>query len=355
MIPKPRSPSEMMATNQIVKCYAGSIAYGTNLPTSDVDFRGIFVADPISIRTPFYNVYEVEDATEQDTKFYELNKFMQLALDCNPNVIEILWTDPSDIVFSTPAYDLLRTHAPQLLSKKIAFTTTGYAMSQLSRIKGHNKWINNPMPVDPPTQREFMTLVTNFTADKVFKLSDVIDSISTGYSYVSYGRENGNNIYGVYKNKPTSRLYDDTGAIIEDETIDKGLHKPLFLVKHNRAEYATAREKWAQYWDWKRNRNAKRSELEELHGFDTKHAMHLVRLLRMGKEALSTGVIQVKREDAAELLAIRNGSMTYDEILSYANSINEEIKVLSNTTALPSQPNRLLAADLIMKVQDLTW
>lgn len=138
---KIRTPSEMMKSNQIVKCYAGSLAYGTNLPTSDVDFRGIFVADPIYIRTPFYNVYEVEDSSEEDTKIYELNKFMELALDCNPNVIELLWTDPADIVFSTPAYDLLRSHASELLSKKIAFTTTGYALSQLSRIKGHNKWI----------------------------------------------------------------------------------------------------------------------------------------------------------------------------------------------------------------------
>lgn len=206
-----------------------------------------------------------------------------------------------------------------------------------------------------PQQRDFMSLVTNFTPNKVFKLSDILDEISTGYSFVSYGRENDNAIYGVYKSTSSARLYDDVGAIIVNDDIDKGAHKPLYLVKHNRAEYSNAREKWTQYWDWKRNRNAKRSALEELHGFDTKHAMHLVRLLRMGKEALTTGVINVKRSDAAELLEIRNGKLTYDEILAYANEVNDEIKALSETTSLPSKPNRLLAAELIMKVQDLTW
>lgn len=139
---KVKDPQDLMKDNLIVKHYAGSRSYGTALPTSDTDFRGIFVADPVNIRTPFFPVREVDDTNEEDTKLYELGQFMRLTLDCNPNVIESLWVDPSDIVATTPAYDLLRSHAPDLLSSKIAFTTSGYAISQLKRIKGHNKWIN---------------------------------------------------------------------------------------------------------------------------------------------------------------------------------------------------------------------
>lgn len=345
----------MAINNLIVKCYAGSIAYGTNLPTSDVDFRGIFVADPVYIRTPFYQIDQYTDTTEQDTVYYELNKFMQLALDCNPNVIELLWTDKSDIVVTTPAYELLRDHAPQLLSKKIAFTTTGYALSQLQRIKGHNKWINQPMPAEPPRQNEYMSLVTNFTPNKIFSITDIISNISSGHSFASYGTSEDSTLYGVYKTKSNARLYDDVGAIIVNGELDKSNNKPLYIVKHNKAEYSIAKEKWSQYWEWKRSRNKNRSELEELHGFDTKHAMHLVRLLKMGKEALTEGIIHVKRNDAKELLAIRNGSLTYEEILSYANDMKEEINQLVNTTELPDQPNKQLAANLLMKAQDLIW
>ena len=137
-----KTNDEMIHDNLIVKMLAGSHAYGTNIATSDVDYRGIFVADPIHLRTPFYPVGEVDDKSEEDTKIYELSKFMKLSIDCNPNVIELLWTAPEDITFTSPGYELLRSYAPQLLSSKIAFTTSGYALSQLKRIKGHNKWIN---------------------------------------------------------------------------------------------------------------------------------------------------------------------------------------------------------------------
>lgn len=132
---------ELAQRNLIVKHYAGSHAYGTALPTSDIDFRGIFVAQPVNVRTPFFPITEVEVSTEQDTKLYELANFIKLVVDCNPNVVETLWVADRDIVFRTPAYDLLRRHAPDLLCSKIAFTTSGYALAQLKRIKGHNKWI----------------------------------------------------------------------------------------------------------------------------------------------------------------------------------------------------------------------
>ena len=125
-----RSAEELMKDNMLVKHYAGSISYGTNLPTSDVDFRGVFCGDPVNIRTPFFTVRECEDTLEEDTKLYELSHFMKLCLDCNPNVIETLWVNDTDITFRTAAYDLLREHRHGLLSSKVAFTTSGYAIAQ---------------------------------------------------------------------------------------------------------------------------------------------------------------------------------------------------------------------------------
>lgn len=132
---------QMMVNNTIVKHYAGSISYGTNIATSDVDYRGVFSADPVNIRTPFFPVKECSDLTEEDTKLYELTHFVRMCIDCNPNIIETLWVDESDIVITSPAYQLLRDNRERLLSKKIAHTTSGYAFSQLQRIKGHNKWL----------------------------------------------------------------------------------------------------------------------------------------------------------------------------------------------------------------------
>ena len=134
----------------LVSHMAGSRAYGTNLPTSDVDVRGIFCANPINIRTPFFRIDEYEVSGE-DTKFYELNKFIELAIGQNPNVIETLWVDDSDIMFRTEGYEMLRNARQNMLTAKIAMTTSGYAMAQLKRIKGHNKWINKPQEEKAPT------------------------------------------------------------------------------------------------------------------------------------------------------------------------------------------------------------
>lgn len=351
MITTLRDLETMMHENLLVKHYAGSHSYGMALPTSDVDFRGIFVADPLYVRTPFYNVNELSDASEEDTKFYELGRFMRLALDCNPNVIETLWVDDQHIVQSSTAYEMLRANAPAFLTSKIAFTTSGYALGQLKRIKGHNKWINNPQPVEAPQQVDYMKLVHNFTTAKLHNVN--VRDYHTGYRLVPYSGET----YGLYRIDGYSPFNSETGALNTDYQGDShALGTPELLVKFNKAEYLADKDVWANYWTWKKNRNAYRSELEEQFGYDTKHAAHLVRLLRMGAEALETGVLNVFRPDAAELLSIRHGAWTYDEVVEYAEFMDNHVrKVLLPKTSLPSKPNTLHASQLILDIQDLTW
>jgi len=67
-----KQASQLIKDNLIVKHYAGSIAYGTNIATSDTDYRGIFVAEPVNIRTPFFRIEESKDTNEEDTVIYEL-------------------------------------------------------------------------------------------------------------------------------------------------------------------------------------------------------------------------------------------------------------------------------------------
>ena len=138
----PRTPEQLMNENLLVKHRAGSHAYGTNIASSDEDYRGIFCADPVNILTPFFPIRETEDQNEEDTKFYELTHFMKLCLDCNPNIIETLWVDESDIIVTSAAYQHLRDNREKLLSSKVAFTFSGYAISQLNRIKQSKKKVN---------------------------------------------------------------------------------------------------------------------------------------------------------------------------------------------------------------------
>jgi len=347
---KVRTAAELMKDNMIVKHYAGSIAYGTNLPSSDVDFRGLFCGDPVNVRTPFFPVRECDDQDEEDTKLYELAHFMKLCLDCNPNIIETLWVDESDVVFKTDAYDYLRSVRSELLSSKVAFTFSGYAIAQLKRIKGHNKWITNPQPEEVPKQMNFVSLVQNFGMGKTLKFDP--NEWNKGHRFIPFG----GNLYGIYT-AGKYELFSDTGSLNTNFEGDRNeFGNPILLVRFNKDEYLLAKEKHEQYWSWKKNRNVVRGEFEEKFGYDTKHAMHLVRLLRMAREILTTGEVLVKRPDAEELLGIRNGDWTYEEILAYSENMDKEIReVHYKNTPLPKKPNIKRAAEILMTVQDSIW
>lgn len=344
--------NQIVTANKICKVVAGSRAYGTDTPESDYDFRGIFCANPINIRTPFFPVKEKSDETEEDTKYFEVANFLNLYTSCNPNIVELLWVDEADVIETSSAYEYLRSHRRDLLSKKAAFTFSGYAMSQMKRIKGHNKWINNPQPVNPPAQSDYLSLVQNFTEDKIFKLN--FSEYNDDHRLIHYGQ----NIYGLVAEKGY-QVYDQDGILnTNSEHVDIADRKhPLFIVKFNKEEYKVDKERHSNYWEWKSNRNQARSSLEEEHGYDTKHAMHLLRLLTMCEEILETGEIKVRRPDAAYLLEVRNGLLSYDELIAIAEEKDNRCRTVlyPNCDILPKSPNIKLAAEVLMDVQDIMW
>lgn len=127
-------------------------------------------------------------------------------------------------------------------------------------------------------------------------------------------------------------------------------------MKYCSEQYRQAKENHKNYWEWKRNRNEKRSELEEKFGYDTKHAAHLVRLLRMGEEILKGEGVKVRRPDAQELLAIRNGEWDYEDLVKWAESKDTEIReVLYKKTSLPKTPDIALASKILINIQDICW
>src|SRR5690606_6547687 len=92
---------------------------------------------------------------------------------------------------------------------------------------------------------------------------------------------------------------------------------------------------WDSYQTWKTHRNPARAELERQHGYDTKHAMHLIRLMRMGLEVLETGDLRVRRDDADELSAIRDGAMSFDALLAQADSLRSRMETAARASSLP--------------------
>ena len=68
--------------------------------------------------------------------------------------------------------------------------------------------------------------------------------------------------------------------------------------------------------------------------------MHLVRLLHSGIHALQTGGILVDAsEHRSELLAIRNGEFTFEEVERIAIDLNAKFAEVFDRSTLPDQPD----------------
>lgn len=404
--------------NKIVTHYAGSHAYGTNTPTSDIDIRGIFCADKIQIVTPFFPIREVTVEDQEDSKLFEVRNYLKLYLDANPNILESLWVSDDKIIESTQEYELLRQNRQLLLSSKVAFTYSGYAVAQMKRLVNHQKyqssmWIllelvnavkqaidHNEIDinwvytrygtdflgfcgfttrgtdykivdVEKHATNDLMKYAVNATVEQFAKFEKPVrsDYLSVLHNYTTNNDKKvidfrydhalvpyGSNIYAVVKWVGES-LYNNDGSIRTPSVVSSDMFRlPVqCLVKLNENSYNDASSWLDKYWSWYNGRNAVRAEMERKYGYDAKYAMHLVRLLRTADECLSTGDINVYRPDAQELLAIRNGAWTYDELIEYTKHMDDKIKELYKTTDLPKVPDVNLAARLLMQVQDSIW
>lgn len=257
----------------IFETLAGSHLYGTNIPESDVDYRGVSLQ-------PWQSLLGLQGFEQIETKnpdrcIYGTNKFLTLASQCNPNIIELLFApiEGATVIACKPVWLHVHEHRNLFISRAAASRFAGYAHQQFHRMKTHHAWM-------------------------------------TG-------------------NNPPNVTVEDFGGVLKP---DGGVQWPNAGMQ---SAYANAHHQWNQYQTWLANRNTKRSALEQQFGYDTKYAMHLVRLVQEGEELLLTGNIMLPRPNAADLLKIRAGAWTYAEVEDYALMGIECLKALEKNSPLP--------------------
>ncbi len=200
----------------IYRCQVGSKAYGLATDQSDDDLRGIYMP-PGHLHWSLYQLPEQIELMDDDKDevYWELEKFLRLALKANPNVLETLWTPM--VLDADETANELRSIRAAFLSKHLYKTYSGYVLSQFRRMANSVK--------------------------------------------------------------------------------NKGTYKP-------------------------------------------KHAMHLIRLLHSGINALSTGEIMVDVSDHRdELLEIRDGKLSFEQVREAALALDKQFQAVFDKTTLPNQPD----------------
>ena len=127
----------------IYRCVIGSRAYGLDDAGSDYDRRGIYLP-PADRQWSLYGVPEQLDHPATEEVYWELQKFLVMALKANPNVLECLYT-PLVETTGPVAIELLAMR-DAFLSKRVYQTYSGYVASQFKKLqadlrnKGAVKW-----------------------------------------------------------------------------------------------------------------------------------------------------------------------------------------------------------------------
>jgi hypothetical protein len=115
----------------IYRCVVGSRAYGLDNDESDTDRRGIYRA-PAEMQWSLFGAPEQFEDNATQSCFWELQKFIVMALKANPNILECLYSPM--VEKATALAEELLALRQRFLSQMIFQTFNGYAMSQFKKI-----------------------------------------------------------------------------------------------------------------------------------------------------------------------------------------------------------------------------
>lgn len=349
----------------LMRCISGSQAYGMATETSDVDIRGIFVPTLDYMLGFMKHVEQIERKPE--TVIYALQKYMALAANANPNILELLFVPDDCLLEVHPLYRLLVENRKLFLSKKVRYTYTGYAAAQLRRIERHRDYLLHP-PKKRPERKDyglpegetlisrdqigaFWVTVAHILRDIAAELPHFNDLYVSALAIIeSEGFPGWEGLVQKCDGIPR-------GALQIVQKLTGATDNFIAVLQHEQAYYHAA-DMWKKYQDWQKARNPARAALEARWLMDTKHASHAIRLVRQGEEIMRTGMVQVRLPDAAKVRAIRDGvwfdgtELTYEKVMEFVKQKELDMQTLYNSPEcpLPKEPNRKALDELCIQI-----
>lgn len=329
----------------------GSKLYHTDTPDSDEDRGGVFIT-PQDFDFDFEE--EVSD-DKGDTKWWELGKFMRLAMTSNPAVIEAFFVPDELVIYEHPLFREIRNHRDEFVTKACFKPFGSYAVSQIQKAQGQNKkihWDMEDMKRKTPLDfcftydgRQGSTNIQRWLDSNglrqdccgLVNLANMKDCYLVYYDFGQHFRLTGRNFENERDDKsdfyrfmrehfdPEWRnvdnpvlddyimevtdkpLGDHCGIINNDGTSNtvrlcstKKSERPVCFMTYNSDGYGSHCKKYKEYEEWKAKRNKVRYE-SNLEGeksgdpdmkYDCKNMYHCFRMVAMCTEiAQGKGII----------------------------------------------------------------
>lgn len=356
----------------IYSTVAGSHAYGTAHAGSDRDVRGVFAL-------PAARYLELREALRQvaddrnNTIYYSLRRFLELASNANPSILELLYMPSDCILRCEPAMDHVVRARSLFVTRRAYESHVEYATAQIARARGRNKWVNNPQPRDPPARESFCWIVPrsegatpyrpvplaasgiDLQTCRVAALEHTPD-VYRLYRYetadiaanregtssmdvaarVTYA-ERGAQALGVFRGEGPGQIVCSSIPLSDEATRCVG------LLIYNRTAHEHALRDHKSYWQWRAARNEARWTSQERgeRDYDAKNMMHTFRLLLAGESILRHGepLVRVSGDQLKFLRSILDGNHAYDALITEAEARVQAMAELRDRSTLPDEPD----------------
>lgn len=317
----------------------GSFAYGTSTPESDRDTVGVFILPKeryLSMQEP---PAQISDETN-DNRFYSLKNYCELAANANPNILDSLFLPSDCVLLSSPYWNILQQQRKIFVSKQASKTYSEYALSQIKKARGCNKRVHSPQPKEAPEAEHFCKFIPFQSVGmpaRPVKLYDAGISLANCHAAAV---ENSSELFRLYDYGATAKGVFRNGMLV-CESIQKTdeISRFIGLLVFNKNAFEKAKAEHRQYWEWRNNRNEARWRTQESGelDYDAKNLMHTFRLLYSGLHIMQFGepLVRFSGDKLQQLMAIRNGLFTYDELVGKVSKLTEELESLRITSILP--------------------
>lgn len=340
----------------LLEAVSGSRAYGTANADSDEDVRGVFALPAKAYLALAAPPNQVADA-RGDIVYYSLRRTIELLAAANPNILELLYLPDDCVRHCAPEMARLVAARDLFVTRECAASHVGYALSQIKKARGQNKWINQPQPREAPAKEAFCHVVPA-QADGAPMRPRALADIGWNLAQFHAARvEHTRELYRLYHYGDAARgvFRNESLALESIPEADERLCYAGLLIFREQA-WRQACDDHRNYWTWRAERNEARWRQQEAGeiDYDAKNLMHTVRLLMSGRSILEHGapIVRFSGDALATLLAIRAGRWRYDDVIELAQGIAADCEALGARSALPEHCDVAAAGRLLAELTD---
>lgn len=322
-LPDLRNLNNIMKT--ILKTEFGSIVYGTNLPTSDTDFKSVIIPSDRDIllqsvpKTIQQNtkISSSEKNTKDDVdhEIFSISYFLKLLAEGQTPCIDLLFTPKKHWVEYNPLWEEIVNNKEKLLSSQVS-SFVGYTRTQAAKygIKG--------------TRVAALRLVLDW-------LKDFEDS---------------KRIYDAWPPVFVKKCNNEYINIVEINGPNGKIEPHLEVCNRKIPYHASIKYAKAVFQKIFDEYGHRALAAEQNLGVDYKALYHAVRVGKEAHELLTTGNITFPRPEKELLLQIRKGELHYKEVADIIEQGLYNVEEAQKTSILQATPDYNWIEEFILNV-----